>query len=312
MKYLAFFLFFLITSTTMAQSWPGKQITIINSLPVGTTPDIIGRKIAHELSQKLGITVVTENRPGAGGLVALQYFVSLKNKNGNVLFIGDSSNFIHAPLLYHKQALLEKIQPVTALYTVNPVLVISTTAGIKLDKNHIVKHPYYGSWGTGSWGHICGLEVSEKFGSSAQHIPYKAVGQWFTDLSNDVMAFSCTTIGTSTPMVQHGKLQHVAVTGKKRDPLLPNVPTMKEAFGKEITTNDQWVAMYAGSAVPEETVELISSVIQDIIKSDTMRSEFRLIYGHPFLISRTNFAKLYQDEYAKTKILLEKYKIRVD
>lgn len=313
MKSLTFGLLFLIASSTAwAQTWPGKNITIINSLPVGTTPDVIGRRIADELSTKLNITVITENRPGAGGLVALQHFVGLDNKDGNVLFIGDSSNFIHAPLLYRKEALLSKVQPVSALYTVSPVIVTSATIGNKLDKEHIVKHPFYGSWGTGSWGHICGLEFADRFGTTAQHVPYKAVGMWFADLSNNIMSYSCTTIGTSTPSVQSGKLRHVAVTSKKRDPLLPNVPTMKEAFGKEITTNEQWVAMYAGRSVPEETVELISSMIQDILKTNTMTKAIHDVYGHPFLISRSNFAKLYQDDYTKTKTLLEKHKISLD
>jgi tripartite-type tricarboxylate transporter receptor subunit TctC len=312
MKNFVAALFLLMSSTSMAQSWPGKHITIINSLPVGTTPDIIGRRIAHALSEKYNITVISDNRPGAGGLVGLQHFVGLNNKDGRILFIGDSSNFIHAPLLYGKEALVKQVKPVSALYTVNPVVVTSTVPGTKLNRDHVTNHPFYGSWGNGSWGHICGVEITAKFGVKAQHVPYKNVGQWFADLSNDIMSFSCTTIGTSTPSVQAGKLKHVAVTSKKRDPLLPEVPTMKEAFGKEITTNEQWVAMYAGHAVPDDVLELISVTVQDIVKTPAMTHAIKEVYGHPFIISRSDFTKLFQDEYKQTKTLLKKYQIRVD
>jgi tripartite-type tricarboxylate transporter receptor subunit TctC len=126
------------------------------------------------------------------------------------------------------------------------------------------------------------------------------------------MSFSCTTIGTSMPSVKSGRLSYVAVTSKNRDPLLPQVPTIKEAFGVEITTRQPWVAMYTGSLVPQDRVEFISSTIQDILQTATMSDAIKNVYGHPFIISKSNFVKLYQDDYAKTKILLEKHKISID
>jgi tripartite-type tricarboxylate transporter receptor subunit TctC len=313
MKNFVVALLMFLALPTMAQSWPDKKtITIINSLPVGTTPDAIGRRLGTELEKRLGVTVVTDNRPGAGGLVALQHFTNLDNQDGRVLFIGDSSNFIHAPLLMRRENLLPKIQPVTGLYLVSPVIVTSAAIGNRLSKEHIVKQPFYGSWGTGSWGHICGVEFADKLNTKAQHLPYKAVGMWFADLSNNAMSFSCTTIGTSTPSVQNGKLTHVAVTSRERDPLLPNVPTIKEAFGVEINTKQQWVALYASNSVPSDTVDAIAAIVQDILKTPEMTTAIREVYGHPFIISRPQFARLYKDEYASTKKMLDKYKITID
>lgn len=312
MKKILSGLLFLAAINACAQSWPGQTVTIVSSVPVGTVPDTVGRLIATELEKRFGISVVTENRPGAGGIVALSYFAGLNNRDGNVLFIGDYSTFIHAPILHRKQELLQKIQPVTPLYRVSPVVVTSGGVGPNFSQQTITKQPFFGSWGVGSWGHFCGLEFADGMKVKTQHLPYKEIGAWFADLSNNQMAFSCTTIGTSTPFVKAGKLSFVAVASNTRDPLMPTLPTINEAFGFAVATNQPWIAMYAGNGVHTDVTDLISATVQNILRQPNVVAQLKNLYAHPLYVSRINFSKIYNEDFEKIKKLIEKHNITID
>jgi tripartite-type tricarboxylate transporter receptor subunit TctC len=122
-KLLAVLLMSLATVVT-AQTFPNKPVKIITSLPVGSGPDTISRKLAEKLSNKWGVPVVVENKPGGNGAVAFGAYADTA-ADGYTILSGDAGNFVGYPILYNKPEALSTIEPLTGQNMTNMMLVVA-------------------------------------------------------------------------------------------------------------------------------------------------------------------------------------------
>lgn len=309
---------FLLTICLLVQalpSWatppdyPTKTVKIVMGLPVGSAPDTVARKMAVQLSKQWNVSVVVENRPGASGIVGLDYFVK-EPADGHTIYFADWSQVIHGPLFHKRLELLDKITPVSGVYTLSVVIVGPRNKNTLVALNDALKSkPQFGSWGVGSWGHLCGAEIAGKLKVDAEHIAYKDFGPWFTDISNSELSFSCISFGSSESYEKGKRISYIAVATNTRDPAFPEVPTVKEVLGFSLDTQRAWLAMYVHSNTNNQLVQKISTDIKTALQDSQVRATISQVHGQPWMISNQEFIQTYNQDFSRVKKLFDKHQI---
>ena len=266
-----------MSSLVQAQQWPNRPITLIVSYPPGGTADLMARTIAPPLGKILGTSVVVENKPGASGQIAAA-FVAKANADGYTLML-DASSYSVNPSLYPKLPYDPnkefKTLAVLALYPnvllVNPAFpaksVKDLIAMAKAKPNSIA----FASSGKGSAQHLAGALFEVQAGVEMQHIPYKGGGPALNDVIGGQVPVFFGSVASTKQHVDSGKLNALAVTGKKRASSMPNVPTMAEA-GVPSYEVYEWNAVFAPAATPAPIVQKLSDAIAKVMQSPDRKS----------------------------------------
>jgi len=309
-----FFVAFILLVSLIAPSWateyPTKPVKIVIGLPVGSAPDTVIRRIAIQLNKQWNVPVVVENRPGASGIVGLDYFVK-EPADGHTIYFADWSQFIHGPMFHRRLDLLDKISPVTGVYTTSVVIVGPRNKNTKTALVDALKSKsQFGSWGVGSWGHLCGAEIASNLGINAAHVPYREFGPWFTDISNHELSFSCTSFGSSESYEKGQRISFIAVATNSRDPAFPDVPTIREVLGFGIDTQRAWLATYVHSNTNPQLVQKISNDIRLSLQDSQVRATIAQVHGRPWLISTQEFQQIYNQDFSRVKKLFDRYQIQ--
>ena len=236
-----------------------RPVTIVTNMPVGSGPDLVLRRTADVLSEQLQRPVLIDNRPGAGGLIALQYYLTLP-ANGRTFYYGDSGNFTAMPLMYKKQDLISEITLLAPAYDNYSWAIV--TSGQKATVQDFVKsvqsNPKFGSWGVGTSGHLCGLEIAKHYNLTSVHVPYKTYPEWYVDIANEELSYSCSSVGSAKSMIDTGRLRVLAVTGTSRNPLYPATPTIQEALGiKNFKNRSGWLAFFINKNTDPEQAKVL-------------------------------------------------------
>lgn len=276
MKFIAF-CFALAISGSCFADFPDRPIKIITNLPVGAAPEVVARKIAGPLSLIWKQPVIIENRPGAGGLVALEHYLKTPNDSHTIL-MADFGAHVSMPILYNKEELMQELK------TVWPMLgnywVIATPPHIKnwtQLQQQFKSNPNFGSWGVGSAGHLCGTELSSAMNIKAQHIPYKEFSSWLTELSASTTTLGCTTIGSSEQYVKAGRLNLLAITADKRDPAFPDLPTVSELIGRPFLSKGGWVVFFTHKKTNEAQRKTLQDAIQFVLQMPDVQKDLERI-----------------------------------
>ena len=221
-------------STGAAQAYPNKPIRMIVGFTAGSEVDVIGRMIAHEMSEKWGQRVVVDNRPGAGSTVA-GAIVATANPDGYTLFFNSVSHAA-TPALYPNATFdtLRDFAGVSQATSLPNVLIIAPASGIKSVKELIalVKQKggmNYGHAGVGSGTHITGELFRQMADLILTHVPYKGVPEVITDAVTARLNYAFAPIGNTLPFIKDKRLAALAVSTAARSPALPDVPTIAEA-----------------------------------------------------------------------------------
>ena len=312
MKKLLMILASLLAFSTQADPLFKRPVTIVTNASVGQGPDVVLRSLTSQLEKTWGQPVIIENRPGAAGAIALEHYVK-EMPNDNILYFGDISNFINMPFLFHKEALLDAVKPLTPVYS-SPFIVIAPAgkSDLKEFEKNVRGKQFYGSWGVGSLAHLCGAEIADKYGIPAAHAPYKDFGTWLNDVAQNNLSFSCSTIGSTQGLVKAGKLSYVATTGSRRNPAYPDVPTVKEAFGVELAQPIGWSGIYVGKTMPRAKADQITRDVKAAIKTDSVQKTILALYGENWDPTTQEFERKFAQDRIKVKQAIEKFKISID
>jgi tripartite-type tricarboxylate transporter receptor subunit TctC len=266
----------LAATAAIAQTPALKPIRLICPFPPAGAVDIASRAIATELSRVLGTTVTVENRPGAGGNLGGAEAVR-SAADGTTLFMTTSGINAINPVLYAKMPFdpIKDLSPVSALVSLSNVLVVhpsvkahSVADIIALAKAEPGKMNYASS-GSGTSIHMSGEMFKFLTKVDIQHIPYKGSAPAMTDLLGGQVMMMFDNIPSALQHVKSGKLRALAVTGAKRDPLLPDVPTVAEA-GVPGYESGVWF----GLAVPAGTPRDVIAKLNDAAVKGTKSPEF--------------------------------------
>jgi tripartite-type tricarboxylate transporter receptor subunit TctC len=251
-------------SVAHAQGFPNKPIRLICPFPPAGAVDIASRAIANELSKTLGQPVTVENRPGAGGNIGGTE-AARAAPDGYTIFMTTSGIQGINPALYAKMPFdpNKDLVPVAALVSLNNVLVLhpSVKANSVAEVIALAKNPSqqinYASSGSGTSIHMSGEMFKFLTGVSMLHIPYKGSAPAVNDLLGGQVMMMFDNIPSALPHIKAGKLRALATTGAKRDPTLPDLPTVAEA-GVANYESGVWFGLSVPVGTPPEIIAKLS------------------------------------------------------
>lgn len=273
-------LFNLSGGSALAQTYPTKPVKIVVPFGPGGFTDVVARILGVKLGESLGHAVVIENKPGAGSTIGSD-MVAKSAPDGHTLLIVSSTHVI-SPWIY-KNVPYDPIKGFTAvtklvdspyvLLTNPKVPAKNVQEFIALAKSQPDKI-HFASSGNGSAQHLIGGLFASMTKTQLKHVPYRSSNLAATDLVAGVVESSFAGVPNALAQVPNGRLNALAVTGSKRIPQLPNVPTMQEAGvpGYDATI---WLAMLAPAGTPAHIVNRLNSEIAKIMNTpETKKSMF--------------------------------------
>jgi tripartite-type tricarboxylate transporter receptor subunit TctC len=286
-----------------AQNWPSRPISIVVFIPAGSTPDIIARLVGQPLSQRLGQAVVIDNRPGAGGNVALQA-VARAPADGYTLLQVASPHAINVTL-YEKNTITvtNDIVPIASTNTDFFVLLVHPSFPAKTVAEFIAyakANPgkiNMGSSGTGNLTQLSAELFRMMTGIEIVHVPYRgAPAAQAAMLAGDVQAMF-DTVGTAAPHIKSGALRALGVSATQRIKLLPDIPPISETVAGFAVTG--WLGIGAPKGTPPEIIERLNREINASLAEPAVISRMAELGSDIFTGSPADFGKLVADDTAK-------------
>ncbi|MDM0026417.1 tripartite tricarboxylate transporter substrate binding protein [Variovorax saccharolyticus] len=286
-------------------AYPRQAVTLVVPFPAGGPTDAMARLLAQKLGDRLGQQVIIDNRGGAGGGIAAE-LVARAPADGHTLFFGTTGTMAINPSLYAKLRYdpVKDFAPVSLMATTMNVLVASPEIPARnlADLIALAKarpgELTYGSAGNGSSNHLSGELFRSTAGIQITHVPYKGSAPAMVDLLGGRLSMMFDTIAQQTQNIAAGKVRALAVTGPKRSPLLPTVPTAQEAGlkGFDVTI---WYGVLAPRATPAPVVERLNREMVAVMASDDMKKRMEADGAEARTTTPAEFAALIRSDTAK-------------
>ncbi|HSV35245.1 MAG TPA: tripartite tricarboxylate transporter substrate binding protein [Ramlibacter sp.] len=300
-----------------APVFPSKPIKmLVGSAPGGGT-DLMARTVGDKLAIELKTPVLVENRPGVSNTLAADVTAKAP-ADGHTLLMGVVTSQAIAPHLYKLNFDVNKdLAPIALVSNVPNVLVVNNAVPAKtvqelvaLAKSQPGKLSYASS-GSGSTQHIAGESFKQLTGTFITHIPYRGSGPALVDLIGGQTQLSFDTMPSVIGQIQSGKVRALAVTGAKRSPLLPNVPTMAEA-GLPALQVSAWYGIYAPAATPKPIQERLYKEVSAILAMPDTVKKLEAAGAEPGRMSQVEFAEFQASEFKRYGKLIKDNNLKVD
>jgi tripartite-type tricarboxylate transporter receptor subunit TctC len=263
----------LLPLAAFGQSFPTKAMRLVVPFTPAGAVDIAARATAYEMTRILGQTMAVENKPGAGGNLGI-LDVARSAPDGYSIVISTSAIQAVNPALYAKMPLdpNKELAPVAPLVSLANVLVVHPSVPARSVKEVIAmakKDPgkwTYASSGNGTSIHMSGAMFTQFTGTDILHIPYKGSAPAITDLLAGQTNMMFDNIPSALPHIKSGRLIAIATTGAKRDPALPDVPTIAEA-GVANYESGVWFGLMVPAATPHDIIMKLNAAAVQATKS---------------------------------------------
>ena len=282
--------------------FPSGPMRMVVGFAAGGGNDILARVIAKELQQRLGQSVVVENKPGAGGLIAGD-IVAKAPPNGLTLLLGSMGAQTVAPSLLAKPPYDPRtgLAAVTLVADSGNVLLVNAKLPYQSAKDVIAaaqKAPgklSYGSSGQGSTLHLAGALFAQQAKIDMLHVPYKGNSQAITDLSGGQVDMAFSGIPPALASVRTGQTRMLAVTTAKRLKSLPDVPTVAES-GLPGYQFSSWYGVLTTGGTPAPIIDKLAKEIQAIVAKPEVREVFAQQGVEPVTSSPAEFQRMIDEE----------------
>ncbi len=300
-----------------AQNYPDKPIRLIVPFAPGGGTDITARTIAQKLTERLGQTVVVDNRPGANGTIGVD-LAAHAAPDGYTLSMISSSHSVNVSLIKKlPYDLVKDLAPITQATTQPYALVIHPSLPVKSVKELIALARAkpgainYGSSGTGGLSHLSGALLASLAKINIVHIPYKGGSPAMIDVISGQIQMLFSTILQSHAHLKAGRLRALAVTTAKRSPAEPSLPTMQEAGvpGYEVAG---WYGVVAPVKVPQPILTTLNREIVAILQEPDVARKLAGDGSEPVGSTREAFGAHIRSEIAKWRKLVVEAGIRKD
>jgi tripartite-type tricarboxylate transporter receptor subunit TctC len=299
-------------------AYPDKPVTMVVPFPPGGSTDAIARVLAQKMQEKLGGSFVVDNKPGATGTIGAA-MVKRAPADGYTLFVSSLGPFVIAPHLIKgvQYDALKDFDPITVAVQAPNVLVVPASSPSKSLADllaNLKKTPgrlTFASSGSGSSDHLSAELFWQQTGTEGVHVPYKGGGPAINDLLGGQVDAAFVNINSIIAHIKAGKVRALGVASEKRNPLLPEVPTLAEqgVKGAEVQS---WQAVAAPKGIPADVkaklYATIAAALNDpAVKEKLVAQGFEIVANTP-----EQFAKFQAAEYARWKQLIETRKISAD
>ncbi|MCD9121133.1 tripartite tricarboxylate transporter substrate binding protein [Cupriavidus sp. UGS-1] len=256
--------------------FPSRPIRLIVPYAAGGGPDVLARKTAEVVSRELGQPVVVENKVGAGGILAAEVLAQ-QPADGYTLMIGASTHVT--------QKLMQpsvKFDPATLTHVIRTgfspqVMVVKastpyrTVADVAQAARNAPGTLNYASGGIGSAAHLAGAAFANAVRVEMVHIPYKGSVEIVPSLIRGDTTFGFPVASTAMPPLATGTVRALAVTSAHRLPILPGVPTLNEALGRQDLVLDSWSGIWAPAGVPKPVVARLHAAFRKALSDPAVR-----------------------------------------
>lgn len=260
------------TGNALAQAWPNSTVTLVVPWPAGGPSDIAARPLAKKMTETLGQPFVVDNRAGGGGNIG-SAAVARATPNGHTLLVTSSAPIVINPSLYKSMPFdpAKDLIPITNLLRVPLVLVAHPSlpaknlqelaTHIKAQKGNFV----YASAGSGTPQHLTGELFKDALKAEMTHVPYKGSAPAISDLLGGHVPIMFDSMIAIMPHIKSGKVKPIAISGAKRSPLLPDVPTFSEGGFPEVVSY-AWYGFFAPAKTPKDVIAKINAETLKIMK----------------------------------------------
>ncbi len=276
----------LTAPAALAQAWPNKPVRVIVSYPPGGGADAVARMLGPRLSEGLGQPVLIENRQGNGGAIGGD--AAAKSAPDGYTFLLDASSHSINPVLQPKMPFntLKDLGPVSLLVVVPNMLVVNPSfpAGSVKELIALVKGKpgqySFASSGNGSAQHLAAELFKAQAGLFMVHIPYRGGGPALIDVIGGQVPIYFGNMASALPHVKGGKLKALAVTGSKRSPAMPALPTIAEEGLKGYEVYE-WNAVFAPAGTAPDIIDRMQRELAKALAAPDVREKLALLGAEP-------------------------------
>jgi tripartite-type tricarboxylate transporter receptor subunit TctC len=257
-------------------AYPDHLVKIVVPFAPGGGTDVVARTLAQEMSKDLGVSVIIENKPGAGTIIGTQS-VATSPPDGYTLLMGTFANAVNpslqAKLPYDAHGDFAAVALVARsfnLVVVNPASPITSIADLIAAAKAQPDKLSYGTYGTGTSAHLAGELFKHLAKVNLTTVPYKGASPAITDLLGGQIQVMFTTVASAASLVESGQLRAIAVTSAERSPAFPKLPTVSES-GVPGYAAEAWYGLYAPAKTPPEIIDRLNKSAAKAVQSEAFR-----------------------------------------
>jgi len=300
-----------------AQNFPDRPVHLIIPYGPGGIVDFAGRVLAQKIGDALGQTVVPENKPGAGGIVGVDY-VAHAAPDGYSMALMDPG-IVANPTLQKSMPydIFKDLVTLSVVSSSPEVLVVAPQLGVKTYAELVAygkANPgklNYASAGVGTTPHLAAEMWKLRTGIDAVHVPYKGIGGSFTDMMSNKVQMAFSSIAGALPFTSDNRIVPLATTGTTRSAVYPDLPTVAEA-GLPGYSVDLWLSLYGTAGTPPDVRAKLNSAINKALQDGELKTSFAKFGLTPRGTSLAEGAAFTKDEYLKWKKVIEDGHITLD
>lgn len=301
-----------------AQNYPDGPVKILVGGAAGSVPDVVIRAIAERLSVTIGQPVIIDNRPGAAGIVAME---ALKRAppDGHTLAVATMSQAIFNGYLFTKLPYdpQKDLEPVATLVTgamvlaANPAFPVKSLGDLAKLAQRGGEKPFVAMPQTGSPPHVIALLMQRASGLDLTMVPYKAGAEAVAAAVAGDVPLVIEAPTAVVPLVRAGKLRALVVTGREREPGLPETPTAIESgFGD--LQGEAWIGLVAPTGTPQARIARLSTALAQILATAAMKDSMASIGFRTLINNPDDFRSLMDVERVKWSVLIRDAKLKLD
>ena len=294
-----------VTGNASGQAFPAKPIRIVVPYVAGGPSDMVTRVVAQRMNQIMGNPVVVENRPGANGMIGMEY-VAKSPGDGYTMVMFSLGGSVLNTVLREKLPydLLKDFRPVGNMVNMAELLVVNPSVPAKSIKELVAlarARPNalnYGSSGIAGTPHLMGEMLKQAAGIEMTHVPYKGTGPATMDVISGQIQLIFTEVPVLLQHVKEGKLRALAVGTQQRSALLPQVPTMAESGYPQLLAYN-WFGLQAPAATSREIIGKLNDALVKALEHPDTKALLQSQGADPAPVTPEQFGQLVESEVAK-------------
>lgn len=302
-----------------ADTYPSKSIRLVVPFPAGGATDIFARAVAGKLGDRLGTSIVVDNKPGAGGSIGSD-IVAKASPDGYTLLLATSSTHSIGPSFATPGKLpydaATDFTPIAHVGNAPSIVLVPNNSPAKTMKefvDHARRNPgrlNYASSGNGTVVHLGTEHFKSMAGLFLVHIPYRGTALAIPDLVSGKLDLLIDSLPSGLPHVKEGRLRALAITSLKRSPLMPELPPVADTVpGYESVT---WFGMYGPKNMPADLVQRVNAALNLALQDADVKDRLARLGIEPVGGTPQQFATMVQADRAKWKKIITERKITAD